>query len=57
MNQIVNREKEASHRYRRLYIDSKYRTSGTSSTFKITLPETLEMSHNHRFLVDDVCLP
>lgn len=56
-NQIINREKEASHKYRRLFIDSKYRSSGTPTTFTITLPETLEMSHNHRFLVDDVCLP
>lgn len=53
----MNREKEASHRYKRLYFDSKYRTGGTPTTFAVVLPETLEMSHNHRFCVDDICLP
>ena len=57
MNQIVSREKEASHRLKRLYIDSKFRSSGTSNYFTVNLHEMLEMSHNHMFLVDDVCIP
>ena len=57
MNQSVYRGKEASHRYRKVFIDSKYRTSGTSSNFTVTLPEVLDMSHNHRFCVDDITLP
>ena len=57
MNQIVSREKEASHRLKRLYIDSKYRASGSSNQFTVSLPESLEMSSNHVYMIDDVCIP
>ena len=57
MNQIVSREKQASHRLKRIYIDSKYRASGASNQFTVSLPESLEMSHNHQFCLDDICIP
>lgn len=57
MNQIVSREKEASHRLKRIYIDSKYRSSGNSNQFTVSLPESLEMSHSHLFCIDDICIP
>ena len=56
-NTSIIRTKEASHSYKKIFIDARHRASGNSATFTVNLPEVLDMSHNHRFCIDDICLP
>ena len=49
----------ASLKYKKIYIDSKFRTSdsNSSSDFKYELPETLTFNENTVFYLDDICIP
>lgn len=42
---------------KKVYIDSRYRDSGTEANFKITLPYCLNFSDNTKMYVDDIILP
>ena len=45
--------------YKKIYIDSKYRSldSTSSSDFKYELPETMTFNENTVFYLDDICIP
>ena len=49
----------SSLKYKKIYIDSRYKTSDSKSTsdFKINLPETLSFEGNTCFYVDDLTIP
>ena len=49
----------SSLQYKKIYIDSKFRSSGSasSSDFKIELPETMSFQENTVFYLDDICIP
>jgi hypothetical protein len=49
----------SSLKYKKLYIDSKFRTldSDSSSDFKYELPETMTFEENTVFYLDDICIP
>ena len=49
----------SSLRYKKIYIDSKFRTSdsNSSSDFKYELSETLSFHENTVFYLDDICIP
>lgn len=49
----------ASLKYKKIYIDSKFRSSDSvsSSDFKIELPETMQFEENTVFYLDDICIP
>ena len=49
----------SSLQYKKIYIDSKFRTSDSksSSNFKRELPETLPFHENTVFYLDDICIP
>ena len=46
-------------KYKKIYIDSKFRSSDStsSSDFKIELPETMSFQENTVFYLDDICIP
>ena len=44
-------------KFKKVYIDSKFRTEGTSSNFKYELPETLYCEESSVVYVDDICIP
>ena len=49
----------SSLQYKKIYIDSKFRSSDStsSSDFKYELPETMTFGENTVFYVDDICIP
>jgi len=49
----------SSLKYKKLYIDSKFRSSDStsSSDFKIELPETMSFQENTVFYLDDITIP
>jgi hypothetical protein len=49
----------SSLQYKKIYIDSKFRSSDSvsSSDFKIELPETMSFQENTVFYLDDICIP
>ena len=49
----------SSLKYKKIYIDSKFRTlnSTSSSDFKYELPETMTFEENTVFYLDDICIP
>ena len=49
----------SSLKYKKIYIDSKFRTSdsNSSSAFKYELPETMSFQENTVFYLDDICIP
>ena len=49
----------SSLKYKKIYIDSKFRTSDSSSSsdFKYELPETMSFNENTVFYIDDNCIP
>jgi hypothetical protein len=49
----------SSLQYKKIYIDSKYRSSDStsSSDFKYELPETMTFNENTVFYLDDICIP
>ena len=49
----------SSLKYKKIYIDSRYKTSDSKSTsdFKINLPETLSFEGNTCFYIDDLTIP
>lgn len=49
----------SSLKYKKIYIDSKFRTSdsNSSSDFKYELPETMTFQENSVFYLDDICIP
>ena len=49
----------SSLKYKKIYIDSKFRTSdsNSSSDFKYELPETMSFEQNTVFYLDDICIP
>ena len=49
----------SSLQYKKIYIDSKYRSldSTSSSDFKYELPETMTFQENTVFYLDDICIP
>ena len=49
----------SSLKYKKIYIDSKFRTSdsNSSSDFKYELPETLTFNENTVFYLGDICVP
>ena len=49
----------SSIKYKKIYIDSKFRTidSNSSSDFKYELPETMSFEQNTAFYLDDICIP
>ena len=49
----------SSLKYKKIYIDSKFRSldSTSSSDFKIELPETMSFQENTVFYVDDITIP
>ena len=42
---------------RQVFVDSRDRTSGTSSNFSITLPQTLALESGHQGRIDDLRIP
>ena len=42
---------------RQIFVDSRDRTSGTSSNFSITLPQTLALESGHQGRIDDLRTP
>ena len=42
---------------RQIFVDSRDRTSGTSSNFSMTLPQTLALESGHQGRIDDVRIP
>ena len=42
---------------RQIFVDSRDRTSGTSSNFSITLPQTLALESGHQGRIDDLRIP
>ncbi len=42
---------------RQIFVDSRDRTSGTSTDFSITLPQTLALESGHQGRIDDFRLP
>ena len=42
---------------RQIFVDSRDRTSGTSSNFSITLPQTLSLEGGHQGRIDDLRIP
>ena len=44
---------------KKIYIDSRFRTdnSSSSSDFKISLPESVNLPDNTKFFIDDVAIP
>lgn len=49
----------SSIKYKKIYIDSKFRTydSNSSSDFKYELPETMSFEQNTVYYLDDICIP
>ena len=49
----------SSLKYKKLYIDTRYKTPDSKSTndFKINLPETISFENNTCFYIDDVTIP
>ena len=49
----------SSLKYKKISIDSKYRSSNStsSSDFKYELPETMTFQENTVFYLDDICVP
>ena len=49
----------SSLKYKKIYVDSKFRSPGStsSSDFKIELPETMTFAENTVFYLDDICIP
>ena len=49
----------SSIKYKKIYIDSKFRStdSNSSSDFKYELPETMSFQENTVFYLDDICIP
>ncbi len=49
----------SSLKYKKIYIDSKFRTvdSTSSSDFKYELPETMTFQEDTVFYLDDICIP
>ena len=49
----------SSLKYKKIYIDSKFRSSDSvsSSDFKIELPETMSFQENTVFYIDDITIP
>ena len=49
----------SSLKYKKIYIDTRYKTSDSKSTsdFKINLPETLSFENNTCFYIDDITIP
>jgi len=49
----------SSLKYKKIYIDSKFRdpTSNSSSDFKIEIPETISFNENTVVYCDDICIP
>ena len=49
----------SSLKYKKIYIDSKFRTSdsNSSSDFKYELPDTLSFHENTVFYLDDISIP
>ncbi len=49
----------SSLKYKKIYIDSKFRStdSVSSSDFKYELPETMSFNENTVFYLDDICIP
>ena len=41
----------------KIYVDSKYRVSGTDSNFTFQLPQTCYMPDDTKFFIGDVCVP
>ena len=48
-----------SLKYKKIYIDTRYKTSDSKSTsdFKINLPESLSFEYNTCFYIDDITIP
>jgi hypothetical protein len=42
---------------RQVFVDSRDRTSGTSSNFSIALPQTLALESGHQGRIDDLRIP
>ena len=49
----------SSIQYKKIYIDSKYRSSdsNSSSDFKYELPETMSFKEDTVVYLDDICIP
>ena len=43
--------------YKKVYIDSAHRISGTSSNFRVELPETLQTDNGVHCYIHEVTLP
>ncbi len=49
----------SSIKFKKVYFDTKYKTSDSKSTsdFKVELPETMSFENNSVFYVDDIAIP
>ena len=49
----------SSIQYKKIYIDSKFRSSdsNSSSDFKYELPETMSFKEDTVVYIDDICIP
>ena len=49
----------SSIQYKKIYIDSKFRSheSNSSSDFKVVLPETMSFKEDTVVYLDDICIP
>ena len=44
-------------KFKKIYIDSSYKVSGTSSDFVIDLPETVQLEENTKCIIHEVSIP
>ena len=44
-------------KFKKIYIDSSYKVSGTSSDFIIGLPETVLLDENTKCIIHEVSMP